>query len=378
MKKKKQKPKDKDRQTKSMDFPSFRFAIGGAGLLLGGVGLLGARFAGGFADLYGFNVYPIVVNIFARISGFFPFSIAELMVVFGVLLLLSGIVYFIVGLVRRKGSRGKFLLSSAATVTLVLGILLFEYAYGMGINYSRKPFSEIAGLQTGKYTKAQVLETLEYAIANLTEAGKSIELDEDGHIVIPDRLSERASAAMEKLGQEYESLNSFYPAVKPVVLSELMCHAHITGIFTFYSMEANYNKNNTPEEIGHTVCHELSHMTGFMREDEANYIAYLACRGSGDEYLTYCGWYDIMIYLLNAYYPEATAEEYATVYSQIPAYTQKQLVMQNEFWDRYTHDFGKVAETLNDVYLKINDQSDGTKSYGRVVDLVIAEYLSEK
>jgi hypothetical protein len=162
------------------------------------------------------------------------------------------------------------------------------------------------------------------------------------------------------------------------MLSELMCHGHITGIFTFYSMESNYNTNDVPEELGHTVCHELSHMTGFMREDEANYIAYLACRGSSDDYLTYCGWYDVMIYLLNAYYPEATSEEYSAVFAEIPDYARKQLVMQNEFWDRYRHDFGQVAEAINDVYLKINDQTDGTKSYGRVVDLVIAEYLANK
>ncbi|MCR4780344.1 MAG: DUF3810 domain-containing protein [Ruminiclostridium sp.] len=368
------KKKDKSGQR----FPVVRFAVGGAGLVLGAAGLAAARFAEGFADLYGFNVYPAVVNVFARISGIFPFSLAEIMVVCGVLLLLAGIIYLIVNLIRRKGGRLRLLLSSAATVTLVLGLLLFEYAYGMGINYSRKPFSEIAGLTTGRYTKAQVLETLEYAIDNLTAAGERVTLDAEGHIIVPGDLTARASAAMEKLGERYDALNSYYPQAKPVILSELMCHGHITGIFTFYSMEANYNRKNVPEEIGHTVCHELSHMTGFMREDEANYIAYLACRDSGDDFLTYCGWYDIMIYLLNAYYPETTGEEYSAVFARIPDYARKQLVMQNEFWDRYRHDFGQVAEAINDVYLKINDQSDGTKSYGRVVDLVIAEYLAGK
>ncbi len=375
MKPKKSKKKQK---TEKRTFPLIRFAVGGAGLLLGAAGLIAARCAEGFADGYGFGIYPAVVNVFARISGIFPFSVAEIMVICGVLLLLTGIVYFIVGLIRRKGSRGQFILSSASSIVLVLGLLLFEYAYGMGINYSRKPFSEIAGLTTGKYTKAQVLETLEYVIDNLAAAGESIILDEDGHIIVPDDLADRASAAMEKLGERYESLRSYYPRVKPVMLSELMCHGHITGIFTFYSMESNYNTNDVPEELGHTVCHELSHMTGFMREDEANYIAYLACRGSSDDYLTYCGWYDVMIYLLNAYYPEATSEEYSAVFAEIPDYARKQLVMQNEFWDRYRHDFGQVAEAINDVYLKINDQTDGTKSYGRVVDLVIAEYLANK
>jgi len=357
-------------------FPAVRFAVGGGMLLLGLAGWLAARNISGFADFYGFTVYPWVVNIFARISGIFPFSLAEIMVVLGVLLVLFAVGYFIVNMIRRRGRRLRLLLSSVSSVIFAGGILLFCYVYGMGINYSRKPFSETAGLTVGQYTKEQVLATLEYAIDNLTEAGKHIELDADGHIVVPGDLSDRAAAAMRGLGEKYESLDSFYPRVKPVLMSELMCHAHITGIFTFYSMEANYNTNDVPEEIGHTVCHELSHMTGFMREDEANFISYLACRESGDAYLTYCGWYDIMIYLLNAYYPEVSAQEYSAVYAKIPDYARKQLTMQNEFWDRYRHEFGEAAEAMNDVYLKINDQADGTKSYGRVVDLAVADYLA--
>lgn len=363
---------------KKRRFPTVRFAVGGGMMLLGIVGWAAARNISGFADFYGFTVYPWVVNIFARFSGIFPFSLAEIMIVLGVLLVLFSVVYFIVNIIRRKGQRLWFILSSLSSIVLVYGILLFCYVYGMGINYSRKPFSEIAGLTTEKYTKEQVLDTLEYAIENLTESGKYIELDAEGHIIVPDDLSDRAAAAMCRLGEKYEALDSFYPRVKPVLMSELMCHAHISGIFTFYSMEANYNANDVPEELGHTVCHELSHMTGFMREDEANFISYLACRDSGDAYLTYCGWYDIMIYLLNAYYPEVSGQEYSAVYAKIPDYARKQLELQAEFWDRYRHDFGEVAEAMNDVYLKINDQPEGTKSYGRVVDLAIADHLAQE
>ena len=358
-------------------FPKKRLMIGTAFLIAGAAGLLAARFAGGFADFYGFTIYPAVVNIFARISGIFPFSVAEIMVIAGVLLALFSVGYFFVNIIRRKGRRLRFLLSSFSSVLLVGSVLLFEFAYGMGINYSRRPFSEIAGLKTDKYTKQQVLEVLEYTIANVTESGRNIELDADGHIVVPGDLSARAVSAMKKLGGKYDALDSYYAGVKPVMLSELMCYGHITGIFTFYSMESNYNTMNNAEEIGHTACHELSHMTGFMREDEANFIGFLACRDSGDDYLIYSGWYDMMIYLLNAYYSVCTSDEYTAVYKTIPGYVRKQLDMQNELWDRYETDFGEAAEAMNDVYLKINDQSDGTKSYGRVVDLMIADYYSK-
>lgn len=363
---------------KKIKIPKIRLITGGALLAAGLGGIIAARCVDGFADFYGFTIYPAVVNIFARISGIFPFSVAEIMVIAGVLLALFAIIYFIVGMIKRKGRRLNFLLSSFSSVLLVGGILMFEYAYGMGINYSRAPFSQIAGLQTGRYTKEQVREVLEYTIANLTEAEKNVHTDENGHVIVPDDLSGRAVKAMQRLGEQYAPLDSYYAGIKPVMLSELMCYGHITGIFTFYSMEANYNTMNNAEELGHAACHELSHMTGFMREDEANYISFLACRGSDDPYLSYSGWYDMTIYMLNAYYPDATRQEYYDVYSTLPGTVIAQLEMQNQFWDKYETHFGEVAEAMNDVYLKINDQSDGTKSYGRVVDLMIAEYYRQK
>ena len=37
----------------------------------------------------------------------------------------------------------------------------------------------------------------------------------------------------------------------------------------------------------------------------------------------------------------------------------------------------EVSKAVNDVYLKANDQEDGMKSYGRMVDLLLAEYFDE-
>ena len=363
---------------KERAIPIKRLIAAGALLVTAAAGYTAARCSSGFADFYGFTIYPAVVNIFARISGVFPFSVGEAVLILIVLLVLFAAGFFVVNMIRRKGQRLRFLFSSLATVLLAVSVVFFDFVYAMGINYSRRPFSQIAGLQTSKYTKHQVAEVLVYTIANVAEAGKYIELDTDGHIVKPDDLSARAVSAMQKLGKIYGPLDSYYSGVKPVMLSELMCYGHITGIFSFWTMEANYNTLNNPEELGHIACHELSHMTGFMREDEANYIAFLACRDSGDPFLTYSGWYDMMIYMLNAFYRDASSEEYNAAYSLIPEYARKQLEMQNEFWDKYETDFGEVAEAMNDVYLKINDQSDGTKSYGRVADLMIADYYRNK
>ncbi len=358
--------------------PVKRLIIAGSLLAAGIIGIVAARNISGFADLYGFNIYPVIVGIFANISGIFPFSVGEIMLILAVLAAVFAVVYFIVNMIRRKGRRIAFLLSSLSTVLLAASVIVFDFSYAMGINYSRKPFSEIAGLSTSKYTKEQVREALLYSIDNLALACEKVSTGEDGHVILPEDLPTCAADAMRKLGQKYDSLNSTYPRIKPVMMSELMCYGHITGMFAFFSMEATYNTNNVPEVIGHTMCHELSHLTGFMREDEANYISFLACRDSGDPYLEYSGWYDMTIHMLNAYNKDSTYEEYFSAAANIPASAWNQMEMQSEFWKKYETHFGEVAEAMNDTYLKMNDQPEGTKSYGRVVDLFMAEYFAGK
>ena len=44
------------------------------------------------------------------------------------------------------------------------------------------------------------------------------------------------------------------------------------------------------------------------------------------------------------------------------------------YWDKYEGKVAEVADKVNDNYLKANGQSDGIKSYGRMVDLMVAYY----
>ena len=85
---------------------------------------------------------------------------------------------------------------------------------------------------------------------------------------------------MVRLGQSYPQLEGYYPYPKPLINSRLLSVQQLCGIYSPFTIEANYNREMPYYNIPHTICHELSHLKGFMREDEANFIGYLACIGS--------------------------------------------------------------------------------------------------
>jgi len=50
----------------------------------------------------------------------------------------------------------------------------------------------------------------------------------------------------------------------------------------------------------------------------------------------------------------------------------------NIYWEKYDTPIEDFSSSVNNTYLKANMQQDGVRSYGRMVDLLIAEYRSRK
>ena len=50
----------------------------------------------------------------------------------------------------------------------------------------------------------------------------------------------------------------------------------------------------------------------------------------------------------------------------------------SRFWDSYEGKVSEVANQINDTYLKVNGQSDGVKSYDRMVDLLVSYRKTEQ
>ena len=146
----------------------------------------------------------------------------------------------------------------------------------------------------------------------------------------------------------------------------------LEGVYSPFTLEANYNREMPEVNIPVAICHELSHLRGYMREDEANFIAYLACLQSEDPQFVYSGAILALVHSANALYRDGAAEEYARIYGMLCETAQTDLAADRAFWKQFDGKVAEVSNKVNDTYLKINKQEDGVKSYGRMVDLLLA------
>ena len=336
-----------------------------------------ARMVPGFAHTYSITVYPVLVNTIGRFSSIFPFSLSEAGLYLAAVFCILNLLFLI-----------KKPLAALSRLFFLACLLLFLYTADCGINYYRTPFSYEAGMVMEQSSTGELyslcLFLTEQINSTLTETDHSGDAlkglypgqTEDTPLPSAAMLRElgmEGVKSMKGLGTAYPQLSGYYPYPKPLMNPRLLSIQQLCGIYSPFTIEANYNREMPYYNIPHTICHELSHLKGFMREDEANFIGYLACIGSDSPDFRYSGYLTGWVYAGNAL-AKADLEAYYGLYGRLAPEAARDLAWNNQFWDRFD---GKVAEAstqLNDRYLKANNQEDGVRSYGRMVDLMLAYY----
>ena len=146
-------------------------------------------------------------------------------------------------------------------------------------------------------------------------------------------------------------------------------------------MEANYNNVMYVMNLPSTLCHELAHLKGFIREDEANLIGYLACVQSEDIYFRYSGYLSVLYYIDNDYREAAGYERYLAAPGILPQVHRDNIFLTPKERDRIqetallsTETVDAVSDQVADVRLKLNGVAEGMVSYSRVVELLLRYY----
>ena len=183
-------------------------------------------------------------------------------------------------------------------------------------------------------------------------------------------LGKEARQAMERLGETFADLSGSYPYPKPFLISRLLTVQQVTGIYLPVFIEANYNREIPNYNLPFTACHELAHLRGIMREDEDNFIGYLACINSDDIYFRYSGYMNAWVYAGNELY-KSDKELYRELYATLCEEARNDLKYNNSFWDKYETKTAEAHEKLNDTYLKLQGQSGGIRTYDYMVKLML-------
>ena len=319
------------------------------------------------------GVYPHISGMFAKLTSRANFSVAEVLLyalaasfVITVLVLLLGLVFRKIRVVRLFS----FLLSLGITA----GVLLNLFYVMWGFNYARPALSVTMGLNVEDRPVEELESLCESLAKNAAALRTKVNENDQGVFVLPQGYQ----AEFKKIPAAYEALNgnlhlflSDATVAKGVYYSQGLSYAGIAGIYFPFTAEPNVNVDQPALLLLSSAAHEMAHFMGIAREDEANFMAYLACINSDDPAIAYSGVMLALIHCSSKLY-DADYDKYAALYASYSDAMKRDLADYNTYWDAFE---GPIEETMNEVndnYLKFNKQETGVQSYGMVVDLLLA------
>lgn len=349
-------------------------------LLPAGLALL--HLAAGRPDLveahYTGSVFPLIRDALTTLAAVLPLPLAQvgLLLLIGLLLLRVG--RAVGGLLRRRRSPGNLLACALARTLALAGLAYAAFLLSWGLNHARLPYADHAGLaeRLPPPEGVSVTELSELGGWLVGECNRLWGAKDPGPVALSGGergVDPRLTAGYVRLQGEVPALVPGRPLLRRAFLSPALSRLGISGIYSPFTGECHVNAEVAAWLLPFSAAHELAHFHGFAREDEANFIAWQALRRTGDPGLEYAGTLAATANLLAALARHDRPAAEALAARLVPGVLDD-LEQNRSFWrQRRTPVVTDLAEASNDAYLRSQGQEAGLRSYGRMVNLLVAE-----
>lgn len=333
---------------------------------------IAASLSPAFADFFNQHISSVGRSLLNLLTAWIPFSLGE----FCIWMLPAVLVFSLIYAIRRRCDTWKSAIVYLGILLSVISLLFSLFSLNFAAGYRGTPLNEKLGLERCDLSAEELYDTAELLRAAVNRETEQILYAEDGFSVMPyslEELNRKLNDTYAAFCEEHDFITHVNGRVKPVLVSEAMSYMHITGVYSFFTGEANLNVNFPDYTLPFTAAHEMAHQRGIAREDEANFVAFLVCISADDPYIRYSGYLNMYEYVSSAL-SSADYESFCRVSAHLNTEVKGEITAYNQFFKAYADSTSsKVSGTVNDTFLQ-SQGTPGTKSYGMVVDLAVAYY----
>jgi hypothetical protein len=325
---------------------------------------------------------PRIAFGLSKLTAPLPFALAELAVAAWIVVRLIQVACGVVAI--RRAPRSAAALAGGAALSLLrdAGLLLGLFQLLWGFGYLRAPLEERPELA------AHFGESHRDAARLAALAERAVVAANDAYVVlhgVKDRGTPTAiedprglEAGVEQGWQECaRTLGLSYPAArrhgpaKRLLISPLLRFVGLAGVYSPFTGEATVNAGMPALDYAHAVAHEKAHQRGVNREDEADFLGWLAAVSAPDPLARYAAAVEAQRELLRALMPLDRQAATDLVARRHPG-VQRDIDDLTAYWAPAEGRLGRFGRRVNDAFLKSNRVDDGIASYDRSLDLLLA------
>lgn len=319
---------------------------------------------------YSQGFFPRLAQLQRLMLGWVPFSFGDLLYGFLLLAFLYQLFQLLYGLIRKRFTRGSLAeLLKRIFFLLLLGYVGFNLLWGL--NYNRPPLADRLRMQLTTPAPAE-LDTLALdLLRGLDRYAPLVSPAQRDSFNRKKRLFNGAVEAYGYLPTESNPLRYYYPSIKPSIFSYPGNYLGFQGYYNPFTGEAQVNTTIPSFLEPFVTAHEIAHQLGYAREQEANFMAVLACDRSPEPAFRYSMYFDLFLYTLGEISLQDTtrAKQYLEA---APAQVKTDIATYRHFMRLHRNPLERVIMWLYDEFLRANNQPNGKYTYSEVVSWVIA------
>ena len=323
-------------------------------------------------QIYSRAFYPLLLTALSAFSRRFPLSVGEVLAGVTLTAAVTCVTILIVRFTGARGERRRLAFKWVRGAVWLASAILWSFLITFGLNYQRPLLFDLIGYEQRRPDADELRMVSQVIVESVNRA--HTEARADG------RPAPGAGEIVELLKESFDSSpelallprGDFAPP-KPVFSSEVLTRLGISGIYSPYTGEPNYNSDIPDFQLPFSIAHEMAHQRGVARESEANFVAYVVCINARDSFVRYSGYRNGIGVLseLARVEPER-ARELARQLG--PGYRADSL-RGAQFWAKAAGRAGALSHRLNDLYLRANRVKSGAADYSNSTTLIIALHL---
>ncbi|RYZ29899.1 MAG: DUF3810 domain-containing protein [Chitinophagaceae bacterium] len=320
---------------------------------------------------YTFGFYPVISKTLRTLFGWLPVSIGDLVYIWAFIWLVFK-TWKLVKLLKQKQAKGH-LSWVVFRKYLKLGLLVYiVFSLFWGLNYFRQGIEKQLGLELKPYSVEDLFTlttVLQQRLNNYAERIDSVQRLQYNKNSL---LFEKGKAAYDNIKKTFPYLAYSAASIKPSLFTPVGHWFGFTGYYNPFSAEAQL-KTSIPVFLKpFVVTHEIAHQLGYAKENEASFVAFLACKNSMDSNFLYSVYFEMYRDALFACRLSPNKELTETISKNIHPRVRWDIRDLRLYLLRNQNFIEPFMSGAYDRYLKLNNQPKGKATYNEVIAYLVA------
>lgn len=326
-----------------------------------------------FPDLveswYSRSMYPLISVALRNIFQFLPFSAGDLVYLGVVLYLLWKMVDWIKHW-HREGFSWKHSGKSVLNVVRFLLVLYILFNAFWGLNYNRMGIQSQMDFTREPYSKEELIQINQLLLDSVNHYKETVI---NNNLSYPPTRMLFKESVLAYIGASEKYTFLHYPpaAVKRSLFNTLGNYFGFSGYYNPFTGEAQVN-TDVPEFLQpYVTCHEIAHQLGYAKENEANFVGFIAATSSDNPLFKYSAYFDLFLYA-NRGLNRADSVSSREIADKLHPGIKEDTNILKAYYTKYGNPAEPVFRWIYGKYLVANDQPRGMVTYSEVVADLIA------